>query len=390
MNEKLDLFVVTGEHSGDQLGARLVRSLRDITGGALHARGVGGPAMAAEGVESLFPIDDIAVMGFGPVVRRLPTILRRLRQTVDAVLADPPDMLVIIDSPDFTHRVARAVRRKLPDLPVVDYVSPSVWAWRPGRAKAMRGYVDHVLALLPFEPGTHERLGGPACTYVGHPLIERLEALRPVSPRVAGEGPILVLPGSRGSVIERHMPLFGAALAQAGLDQSADIVLPTVPRLAERIRALSGDWPVTPRIIVGEDEKFAEFRRARAALAASGTVTLELGLSGVPMIGVYKLESLALVLRPFVHVDAPYFLLPNLILDRPAIPELIDADATPEGVGQAFRQVLDDTPARRRQIEDLRGLDAAMGVGGEPPSRRAAEVVLQVLETKTGRRAPRP
>lgn len=381
----MKLFIVTGEHSGDQLGARLVRSLREIAPEPVDVSGVGGPAMEAEGVRSLFPIDDIAVMGFGPVVRRLPTILRRLRQTREAILHERPDMLVIIDSPDFTHRVARAVRKLMPDLPVVDYVSPSVWAWRSGRARAMRAYVDHVLALLPFEPDVHRRLGGPPCTYVGHPLIERLDVLRPEMRRRAGEGPVLVLPGSRASVIERHMPLFGEALKVAGIGSNDELVLPTVPRLKSAIERHVANWPVQPEIVLGEAEKFAAFRRARAALAASGTVTLELGLSGVPMIGVYKLESLALLLRPFVHVDAPWFLLPNLILGRKAIPELIDAEATPERVGAAFREVLEDTPDRRRQIADFAGLDAAMGVGGEPPSRRAAEVVLQVLNEKTGR-----
>src|SRR5690606_7493231 len=163
------------------------------------------------------PLDDIAVMGFTAVIGRLPTIIDRVHRTVDAVVAAKPDILVIIDSPDFTHAVAKRVRRRLPDLPVVDYVSPSVWAWRPGRARRMRGYVDHVLALLPFEPAAHQRLGGPACTYVGHPLIERLGELRPAHgerPPLAGGGPatVLVLPGSRRSEVSRLLPVFRETL----------------------------------------------------------------------------------------------------------------------------------------------------------------------------------
>ncbi len=175
----LHIALVVGEHSGDQLGFKLMQALKRRLGeGGVRFSGVAGEAMEHEGMASLFPLADIAVMGILPVIKRLPTVLARIRETAAAIVADPPDVLVIIDSPDFTHRVARRVRRAMPRLPVVDYVSPSVWAWRPGRAKAMRGYVDHVLALLPFEPQAHRDLGGPACTYVGHPLIERLDELR--------------------------------------------------------------------------------------------------------------------------------------------------------------------------------------------------------------------
>ena len=175
----LRIALVAGEHSGDQLGCRLMRALSEARSERIAFSGVGGEAMAAEGLASLFPISDIAVMGVLPVLARLPKLIARIRQTAAAIVAARPDALVIIDSPDFTHRVARRVRAAIPDLPIVDYVSPSVWAWRPGRAKAMRAYVDCVLALLPFEPDAYVRLGGPRCVYVGHPLIERLKELRP-------------------------------------------------------------------------------------------------------------------------------------------------------------------------------------------------------------------
>ena len=176
---RLRVALVAGEHSGDQLGYKLMHALREARGGDVAFSGVGGEAMEAEGLKSLFPISDIAVMGVLPVLARLPSLIARIRETAAAIVAARPDALVIIDSPDFTHRVARRVRKALPALPIVDYVSPSVWAWRPGRAKAMRAYVDCVLALLPFEPEAYRRLKGPACVYVGHPLIERLDALRP-------------------------------------------------------------------------------------------------------------------------------------------------------------------------------------------------------------------
>ena len=290
----LKIAVVAGEPSGDQLGFKLMRALRDAAG-EVEFLGVGGEAMAAEGLMSLFPLADVAVMGFVPVLRRLPTLIDRIRRCAAAIVAARPDALVIIDSPDFTHRVARRVRRALPGLPVIDYVSPSVWAWRPGRARAMRAYVDCVLALLPFEPEAHARLGGPHCVYVGHPLIERLSELRPneteARRRETAPPLVLALPGSRRSVIARLMPDFGAAIAAAEREAGPfDIVLPTLPHVESDVRALAARWPRQPRIVVGETEKFAAFRSARAALAASGTVTLELAAAGVPMVGAYKVS----------------------------------------------------------------------------------------------------
>ncbi len=291
----LRVALAAGEHSGDQLGFKLMRALRAAAGDVVFT-GVGGEAMEAEGLTSLFPISDVAVMGILPVLARLPTLIRRIRQAADAVIASRPDALVIIDSPDFTHRIARRVRKAMPDLPIVDYVSPSVWAWRPGRAKAMRVYVDCVLALLPFEPAAYVRLGGPRCVYVGHPLIERLAELRPnedETRRRAAEPPIIVvLPGSRRSETRRLMGDFGAALQ--GLREAIgpfDAVLPTLPHLADEVRALAARWPLPPRIVVGEAQKFEAFRTARAALAASGTVTLELALAGTPMVGATRSPS---------------------------------------------------------------------------------------------------
>ena len=195
------LFVIACEESGDRLGGALMRALRSTSPRAIDFIGIGGTDMAEQGLASLFPIDDLAIVGFNAVFARLPLLVRRINETVDAVLREQPDGLIIIDSPDFTHRVARRVRKAAPQIPIVDYVSPSVWAWRPGRARAMRRYVDHLLALLPFEPEAHKRLGGPPCTYVGHPLTEAVADLRPDererARRNADPPVLLVLPGSR-------------------------------------------------------------------------------------------------------------------------------------------------------------------------------------------------
>ena len=244
----LRVALVAGEHSGDQLGFKLMRALREARAGEIAFSGVGGEAMEAEGLKSLFPISDIAVMGILPVLARLPTLIARIRETAAAIVAARPDALVIIDSPDFTHRVARRVRAALPSLPIVDYVSPSVWAWRPGRAKAMLAYVDCVLALLPFEPEAYRRLSGPRCVYVGHPLIERLDELRPDADearrRAAWPPLIVVLPGSRRSEVTRLMADFGGALAVLRRSVGPiSLVLPTLPHIEREVRAMAAAGP---------------------------------------------------------------------------------------------------------------------------------------------------
>jgi lipid-A-disaccharide synthase len=374
---------VAGEHSGDQLGFKLMGALREALNGHVAFFGVGGEAMAAEGLESLFPISDIAVMGILPVLARLPRLMARIRQTARAIIAAEPDALVIIDSPDFSHRVARRVRKALPDLPIVDYVSPSVWAWRPGRAKAMRAYVDCVLALLPFEPEAYVRLDGPPCVYVGHPLIERLDDLRPNADearRRAAEPPIVVvLPGSRRSEIRRLMDDFGGALdALRELVGPFTVVLPTLPHIESEVRARAALWRQTPRIVLGDAPKFEAFRTARAALAASGTVTLELALAGVPMVGAYKVSIVEEQLKYLIKVSS--ILLPNLILAARAIPEKLQRECAPAALGAALADVLRDGPEREAQIEALGRLDQLMRLSdGRAPSFHAARAVLKTM-----------
>ncbi|MBY0256080.1 lipid-A-disaccharide synthase [Methylobacterium sp.] len=375
------IWLVAGEDSGDQLGAKLMRGLVELSERPIRFGGVGGEAMAEQGFRSLFPIDDVAVMGYLPVAARLRTLLRRIRETVRDVVAARPDVLVIIDSPGFTHAVAQRVRKRMPDLPIVDYVSPSVWAWRPWRAARMRPFIDHVLALLPFEPEAHRRLNGPACSYVGHPLIERLDALRPGPAEAKGrmDGPpvLAILPGSRRSEIERLMPVFGAALARlTERFGPIEAVLPAVSRhraLIERL-ALAWDAPVT--LVHGEAAKHATFRRARAALAASGTVTLELALAGVPMVVAYKVSRIEeAVARRLIQV--PTIVLPNLILGQNAMPEFIQADCTAPRLAEALAPLLAGGPERDAQVAALARIDGLMRLpDDDPPSRSAARIVL--------------
>jgi lipid-A-disaccharide synthase len=323
-------------------------------------------------------------------VRHLPRIIRRVHATVAAVLRERPDVLVIIDSPGFTHSVARRVARARPELPVIGYVSPSVWAWRPGRAPRMRAYVDHVLALLPFEPAVHERLGGPPCTYIGHPLVERLGELnlRPGErPELAERRVLLVLPGSRDTEVDRLMRPFGEAAALISeAVPGIEIELPAVPHLRAKIEAAAARWKVAPKIVHGEAEKFAAFRRAHAALAASGTVTLELGLAGVPTVVAYRVDPVARLLKRFLRI--PSIVLTNLVLKENVVPEFLDGAGTPAVLARQVLPLLAESPERAAQISALARLREAMQVK-EAPSDRAAAIVIEAAENGSGRRLGR-
>jgi lipid-A-disaccharide synthase len=375
------IWLVAGEDSGDQLGAKLMRSLSEAAPLPIRFGGVGGEAMTAHGFNSLFPLDDVAVMGYLPVLARLRTLLRRIRQTVADIVAAQPAVLVIIDSPGFTHAVAKRVRKVAPNIPIVDYVSPSVWAWRPWRAAGMRPFIDHVMALLPFEPEAHRRLNGPACTYVGHPLIERLSELRPdpeeTAIREGGPRHLVILPGSRRSEIERLMPVFGETLRRIRAHGGAvEAVLPAVTRHRVLIERLAAAWESPVEIVHGETAKHAAFRRARAALAASGTVTLELALAGVPMVVAYKVSRIEeAVARRLIQV--PTIVLPNLILGENAMPEFIQADCTAEALTGSLMPLIVGGPAREAQLRALRRIDGLMRLpDGDEPSRSAARIVL--------------
>jgi lipid-A-disaccharide synthase len=380
-NRPLSVFLVAGEESGDRLGSALMQALTKRTSGKVRFAGIGGHGMAEHGLNSLFPITDITIVGFAAIPRRLRTILRRLRETVDSVLATRPDVLIIIDSPDFTHRVARRVRALAPEIPIVDYVSPQVWAWRPGRARAMRGYVDQVLALMPFEPAAHARLGGPPCTYVGHPLIELAGSLRPNAEeaRRRDDKPpvVLVMPGSRSTEINRLLEIFGATVALVAQQTGPiDLVLPTVPHLLARVTAETANWPVRPRIVVDVDEKRAAFRIARAALAASGTVTLELAVAGVPTVVAYKASLIEeLIVRPLIKVTT--IVLANLVLGEQVMPEFLQRQVRPEVLAPALANVIVDGPDRQHQLAAFARLDAIMGIGAVIPSEQAASAVME-------------
>ncbi len=384
----LRLFLIAGEHSGDALGAKLMAALNARRKGRVHYLGVGGELMEQQGLASQFPLSDVAVMGPLSILPRLPRIYRRVHRTVDAAVAAEPDAVVVIDSPEFTHPIAKRIRRKAPLIPIIDYVSPTVWAWRPGRAKSMRRYIDHVLALLPFEPEVHEQLGGPVCTYVGHPLIERLDWLHhldawPLAERLNLDPDrhlLVVLPGSRPSEVGRLMEPFGKAIdliAKWGVPPQ--VVIPTVPSVRELIETKLKSWKsVQPYIVEGEEDRFRAFKLAGAALAASGTVTLELAVAGTPMVVAYRVDALAARLRFLVKV--PSIVLANLVLGENAFPEFIQEECTPEALASAVDLLLKATPEREQQLEALSRIPERLALAQGTPSEAAADIVLHYAE----------
>ena len=381
------LVLICGEPSGDQLGGELVAGLKAVGGEELSLTGMGGSAMAAQGLRSLFPLDDTAVMGLREVVPRIPAILRRVREASDYVLSLNPDVVVLIDSPDFTHRIAQRIKRYNPSIRTVNYVAPQVWASRQYRARRMARYFDLVLALLPFEVPFFEANGLHA-VFVGHPVVERVsqmtggETLR-ARLSIGADTPLLaVLPGSRMNEVRLLLPRFREAVAIVSRDiPGLTCVLPAVAHVRDTVRKASADWPVPLHILDGDADKFAAFTAADVALAASGTVTTELALAGTPMVVAYRLGWLTYVLaRPFVRVR--FITLTNILLDRAAVPEFVQGNCTPDALAAAVLGLLRDPGARVRQRRDLAEAMTKLGVGGEPPSLRAARAILGFIRPR--------
>ena len=384
MSAPISLMLICGEPSGDQLGAQLMAALKKLAGDRVTITGVGGPAMAAQGLQSLFPLNDTAVMGLREVVPKIPKILRRVRDAADFALATHPDAVVLIDSPDFTHRIGRSLKISDPTLRIVNYVAPQVWASRQYRAKKMAKYVDLVLALLPFEVPFFEKHGVHA-QFVGHPVIERKakmvggDALRSRL-GIAPDAPLLaVLPGSRTSEIRFILPQFREAVRLiAARVPGLQTIIPVVPHVAARVREAVIDWPAPLHLVDTEADKFAAFDAADAALAASGTVTTELALARTPMVVGYRVGQITYTLAlPFFSIK--YFTLVNLILDRLAVPEFLQAECNPQNLADAVVPLLTDKAKAAAQVRDLDEAAKLLGEGGEPPSLRAAQALLDFV-----------
>ena len=380
-------MLVCGEPSGDALGAQLMAGLKTLAGDRVRFTGIGGIAMEREGLKSLFPLDATAVMGLREVVPAIPAILRRVKQAVDFAVETKPDAVVVIDSPDFTHRVARAIRKRDPSIRTVDYVAPQVWASRAYRAKAMARYFDLVLALFPFEVPFFEKYGLKA-TFVGHPVVERAakmvggEALR-ARLDIAADAPLLaLLPGSRTSEIRFILPVFRDAVGLlAKRIPGLVTVLPTVPHVAAKVRAATTNWATPLHIVEGEADKYAAFHAANVALAASGTVTAEVALSRTPMVVAYKLGAITYALSRWMML-VQHFTLINILLGREAVPEYLQDAATPQTLADAVSHLFGDDAARAAQVSAMNEFARLLGEKEEPPSLRAARVLLDFVEKR--------
>jgi len=378
-------MLVCGEPSGDQLGAQLMAAIKQLAGDRVKIVGVGGPAMTREGLTSLYSLDATAVMGLREVVPAIPRILARVKQAADYAVSIHPDALVVIDSPDFTHRIARAVKKRDPTIKTVNYVAPQVWASRAYRAKAMARYFDLILALFPFEVPFFRKYGLKAA-FVGHPVIERRAKMTGgdrfrAERGIAMDAPLLaLLPGSRTSEIRFIFPIFREAVRLlAEKIPGLVTVLPTVPHMATKVRdAAKGCWPTPLHILENETDKFAAFDAADVALAASGTVTAELALSRTPTVVAYRVGGLTYAL---VHrlMTVPHMTLVNILLERRAVPEFRQYEATPEALAAEVEKLFCDPAARTAQTAAMDEFAHALGEGGEAPSLRAAKILLDFI-----------
>lgn len=385
MTAPLRIFLVAGEPSGDVLGARLMAALRALHPDEIAFAGVGGPEMIAEGLESLFPMEELSVMGVLEVLPKAPALFARMREAANAVTAFRPQALVTIDAPAFAFGLVR----RLPDrsVPRIHYVAPTVWAWRPWRVHKFRKNFDHLLTLLPFEPPYFERVGLPA-TFVGHSILESKAGqgdgarFRETHGIDAGDKVLCVLPGSRRGEVDRLLPIIGATLPMiAKAIPGIRIVSPTVPHVAERVREAARDWPNVAVVTADPDEKYDAMAAADAAIAASGTVALELAMAGVPPVIIYRVSPLtgAIVKR---MIKVRYVNLINLIMGRMVVPELLQDGCTPDAIADAALAYLNDPTQAAQAITDQRAALETMTSGDELPSRKAARAVLDIAAAR--------
>lgn len=369
----LKLFIVAGEPSGDRLGAALISGLKAKSN--LSLRGVGGHAMADEGLQSLFDMSDLSVMGFVDVFFALPRVLRRLGEVVRAALAYSPDAVVLIDNQVFSQMVAARLRRAGYSGRIYLYVAPSVWAWKPDRARKIAPIYDEVFAVLPFEPRSMSQLGGPPTSYVGHPA----ESLITSVPQDRSRGLVALLPGSRAGELRRHLPVFREIASQLQSHNAVDgFVIPTLPHLRERIEQEVSSWTVAVEVVTGADARRQAFEQSIVALAGAGTVTLELALMDVPMVGTYVPDWFQM--RAYKRWGRPLVLLPNIVLSRALVPEIEPGQGHAARVVEAVRHLLDSKDARAAQRAGFAELKRQF-VDGLPEIGRAdaAERILSTV-----------
>jgi lipid-A-disaccharide synthase len=370
--QHLQLFILAGEPSGDVLGADLLKRLNANV--SLQVSGVGGEQMLAQGLDPFFPISDLSVMGFSDVIKSLPRLLRRVGQVADHILSTQPDCVVLIDYQEFSAMVAKRLRKRGFSGPVLLYVAPSVWAWRPQRARKLKPLMTEILSVLPFEPRVFEELGGPPTTYVGHPAVERIAVQGKANPG----GTFLVLPGSRWGEIRRHLPYFRPVAEFAFAHGAKRVVMPTLSHLAADLKAATSNWDVPVDIVTEAEARDEAWSDAFVAVASAGTVTLELALAGVPHVLTYVPDRWQR--RIYENAGRPNIGLPNIIMDKSVVPEIDVQSSGVETLKDAVAALMSSESARDEQKIAFAGLRKLM-VEGEPGHKKkdAAERVLFYL-----------
>jgi lipid-A-disaccharide synthase len=380
-------FLVAGEASGDALGGALMAGLKTLSPGIAIA-GVGGPRMEAEGLTSLFPMDELSVMGLVEILPKYRQLKRRIAETAAAALAAAPDALITIDSPDFGLRVAAIVRAANPSIRTIHYVAPTVWAWRPGRAAKMARVIDHVLALFPFEP-PYMTAAGMTCDFVGHPVVAEplappgaAEAFRETHMIGSDQPLVLCLPGSRRGEVTRLAPVFDEALMRLrDREPGLRVVIPTVRGVSPLVRQMAARWPHAPLVVETSEDKRAAFAAADLALAASGTVSLELAANRVPMVIAYDFNRLTWILMRRMALTDTVTLV-NLVAETRVIPEFLGPACRPGPIARVLATLLENEAARAEQIAAMDLTMERLGRGGEAPGLRAARAVLAAVERR--------
>jgi lipid-A-disaccharide synthase len=382
--ETVFIFFIAGEPSGDALGGALIAALRQRTGGRLRIAGIGGERMRDQGLDSLVPLGDLAIMGVAEVLPRAPVIFRRVRETVKAIRTLRPDAVVTIDSSGFSWRIAQRLRRRGENVPLIHYVAPMVWAWRAGRARRMARWYDHLMTLLPFEPPYFERVG-LSCRYVGHPVLEsgadrgdasRFRAVHGLTEEAAL---ITVLPGSRAGEVRRLLPIFGSTLNHLeSVIGPFRVVVPTVATVAATVAAAAAAWPGNPIIVQQPEEKYDAFAASRVALAASGSVALELALAKLPMVVGYRLNRLTEAFLDRV-LKVRQVNLVNLLLGEPLVCELLGPNCTPERLAASLAELIRDERVRATHRQGYDEVVRRLEGDGMSPSLRAADQILELL-----------
>tara|TARA_A100001037_G_scaffold46095_1_gene37413 strand:- start:217 stop:1419 length:1203 start_codon:yes stop_codon:yes gene_type:complete len=382
------VWLIAGEPSGDILGARLMAALKQITAGNIRIEGIGGDAMAGEGLNSRFPISDIAVMGLVEIIPRLPLIKRRMRETVEQILIEQPVLVVSIDAPGFCYDIWKGLRGS--GIGLVHYVAPTVWAWRPDRAKKFAAELDHLMTLLPFEPSFFIKEGLPA-TFVGHSVLEggasdgNGAAFRQQQ-SISEEVPVIcVLPGSRGGELTRLSRIFEAA-AKSVFEQYPDavFVFPTVSYMKPRVEEIARSWPGRTVVVGGVREKFDAMAASNAAMAASGTVSLELALAKVPHIVAYRMNALTVaIVRMFHGINQKYINLINILLDQEVVPEFVQKKCTAANIAAELSALMVDEARQKKQRDAFSEATRMLAPSGGSPSMAAAEIVVELLNYPT-------